>query len=161
MHLYSDEPFELAVGRIVVDDFAHDMPIEDVDKHVATNDQVILVPIVGLDESLEIVGAAEASDDCSAATRHDMGDGAAYGKKRAPALLVILPGEFIFAIDVRLIAAQQPLGTGNLDAAIVDAAVAMIGDANSALSSKFAGVPPRQRGLGNGCDSQKNDEGQN
>lgn len=59
MNLNPNEPFEFALGYVVVDDFAHDMAVEDVDEHIATHDEVILVPIIRLDKGLEIVGVAE------------------------------------------------------------------------------------------------------
>lgn len=80
MNLYSDEPLEFAVGDVVVDDFAHDMAVEDVDEHIATHDEVILVPIIRLDKGLEVVGIAETADDSGSATRRDMGDGASHGQ---------------------------------------------------------------------------------
>ncbi len=59
----------------------------------------------------------------------DVGDLAAHGEEGAAALFVVLAGVFVGAIDVGLVAAEEPFGAGDLDAAVVDAGVAVIGDA--------------------------------
>ncbi len=61
--LDADEAFELAVGGVVVDDLGHDVAVEDVDEDVAADDEVVLVPVVGVDEGFEFVGGAEVGDD--------------------------------------------------------------------------------------------------
>jgi hypothetical protein len=68
-----------------------------------------------------------------------MRDLAAGGKKRTCALLVVLAGVFVLAVDVRLIAAHRPFQIGQLDASIVDAAVAAIGDAVLDFQFEVAG----------------------
>ena len=104
------------------------MAIEDVDEYVAADDEVVLVPIVGVDESFEFVWRAEAGDG-GRAVGVDAGDLSAHGEKSAATFLIVLASVFICAIDVSLIAAEEPFCAGYLDAAVVDASVAVIRDA--------------------------------
>jgi hypothetical protein len=63
----------------------------------------------------------------------------AQGEEGAAALLVVLTGVLVGAVDVSLVAAQEPLGAGDLDAAVVDAGVAVIGDAEFGLELEVYG----------------------
>ena len=53
--LDSDETLEFAIDGIVVDDFRHDVTVEDMDQEVATDDEMVLVPVVRADEGFEFV----------------------------------------------------------------------------------------------------------
>jgi hypothetical protein len=68
-----------------------------------------------------------------------VGDLAAHGEEGAAPLLVVLTGVFAGAVDVGLVAAEEPLGAGNLDAAVVDAGVAVVGDAEFGFELKVSG----------------------
>ena len=89
--------------------------------------KVVLVPVVGVDEGFEFVGGAEVGDD-GGAGGIDVGDLAAHGEEGAAALFVVLAGVFVGAVDVGLVTAEEPLGAGDLDTAVVDAGVAVVGD---------------------------------
>src|SRR5947208_2974052 len=52
VHLHAEETVVAAAVRVVVDDYAHDVAVENVDQGVAARDQVNLVPIVLLNEGL-------------------------------------------------------------------------------------------------------------
>ena len=58
-----------------------------------------------------------------------MGDLAAHGEEGAAPLLVVLACVFVGSVDVCLIAAKEPLGAGDFDATVIDARVAVFGDA--------------------------------
>ena len=59
----------------------------------------------------------------------DVRDLAAHGEEGAAPLLVVLAGVFVGSVDVGLVTAKEPLGSGDFDAAVIDARVAVIGDA--------------------------------
>ncbi len=137
------EACELAVGCVVVDDLGHDVSVEYVDEQVAANDEVVLVTVVGANEGFEVVGGAEVGDD-GGPGGVDAGDLTAQGEEGAATFFVVLAGVFVGTVDVGLVAAEEPLCIGDLDAAVVDAGIAWLEMRKSALSSKFLGVPPRQ-----------------
>jgi hypothetical protein len=137
--LDADEALELAVWGVVVDDLGHDVAVEDVDQQVAADDEVVPVPVVGMDEGLEVVRGAEGGDDGRAFAGGNVGDLAAHGKEGAAALLVVLAGVLVGTVDVGLVAAEEPFGSGNLDAAVVDAGVALVGDAEVDLEFEVFG----------------------
>jgi hypothetical protein len=137
--LDADEAFEFVVGRVLVDDLGHDVAVEDVDEQVAANDELVLVPVVRVDEGFEVVWGAEVGDDGGSFAGGDVSDLTAQGEDGAAALLVVLTGVFAGAVDIGLVAAEEPLGAGDLDAAVVDAGVAVIGDAEFGLELEVYG----------------------
>ena len=68
-----------------------------------------------------------------------MSDLAAHGEEGAAALFVVLAGVFVGAVDVGLVAAEEPLGAGDFDAAVVDAGVAVVGDAEFGFELEVLG----------------------
>jgi hypothetical protein len=54
--LDANETFQFAVGSVVVDDLGHDVAVENVYEQVAADDEVVLVPVVGVDKGFEVVG---------------------------------------------------------------------------------------------------------
>ena len=52
-----------AVRRVVIDGLRHQSSIENVRQHIAARDDVDLIPIVGLDQRLEFVAAAQIGND--------------------------------------------------------------------------------------------------
>ena len=138
MDLDTDETFKSSVGGIVVDDLAHNVVVEDVDQEISADDEVVLIPVVGVDEGFQFVGGAEVGDD-SGAGGVDVGDLAAHGEEGAATFLIVLTGVFVGAVNVGLVAAEKPLGVGDFDAAVVDAGVAVIGDAEFGFELEVLG----------------------
>ncbi len=73
-----------------------------------------------------------------------MADLAAHGEEGAAALFVVLAGVFVRAVDVGLVTAEEPFGAGYLNAAVVDTAVALGGDAELGFEFEVfgRGSPP-------------------
>ena len=59
VHLETDQPSERTIRRIVIDCLSHQVAVQNVSEHIPAGDDVELIPIVGLDQSLEFVAAAQ------------------------------------------------------------------------------------------------------
>jgi len=61
--LNSDETLEFAIDGVVVDDLRHDVTVEDMNQEIAADDEVVLVPVIRVNEGFEFVGGAQIGDD--------------------------------------------------------------------------------------------------
>src|SRR4051794_22733193 len=84
---HSEETVVAAAVRIVVDQDAHNVAVEDVDQGVATRDQVNLVPVVIFDEGFQRSDVAEGPDHLGFLAGRNMRDLAAHGIEGPAALL--------------------------------------------------------------------------
>src|SRR5262245_11219625 len=128
VQLEAEQAAELPVLGVVVDDDARDRAVEDLHDRVAAGDDVDLVPVVDLDQRLELVGALlQVADDDRLAALGYVDRLAAHGEETAAALLINLTSPLVGEVDVGLIALHHPLadlGPGRqLNAAQLDAAV--------------------------------------
>ena len=135
VNLDADEAPKSAVDPVVVDHFAHDVAVQDMNHEIPTHYKVVFVPIVYLNERLEFFGRPKRGDDLRIGSRGDMNHVAAPCENGAATLLIILPGVDVLAVYVRLRTAQYPMAAVDFDAAIVDSTVAEI--ANTILGLKF------------------------
>src|SRR5258706_2808623 len=55
VHLKTDQPAELTILQVLVDDHARDGAIQDLDDGTSARDQVNLIPVGRLDERLQLV----------------------------------------------------------------------------------------------------------
>ena len=55
MHLHAEQSIRAPVGCIIVYHYAHQLPVQDVHQEIAAHNEVELVPIVRLDQRLELV----------------------------------------------------------------------------------------------------------
>src|SRR5215471_7737498 len=125
VHLESDQSAHRAVRRVVVNRGGHQTTVQNVRERIPTGDDVEMIPIVGLDQTLEVVAA-------------QIGDGllftllqerhlAAQGEEAAPALLIKLPRIHVLEIDVGLIAFHHPFANlGKFYAAVLHSAVGRV-----------------------------------
>ena len=63
MHLESDQPLRRAVRRVVINRRGHQTTVQNVRERIPSGDDVQLIPIVDLDQTLEVVAAAQVADD--------------------------------------------------------------------------------------------------
>ena len=123
--LDAEQAFHPPQLRIIVDHLAHHSAVQHVDEDVAARDDVDIVPLVALRERLKFGERAGRPDDLARTARDGVGDLTAHRHERAPALFVQVAGVAIRAVEIELIALHRPRRVGNLDAAVVDAAVAL------------------------------------
>src|ERR1039457_5591521 len=121
--LDADEAGGVAPGGIVVDQHAGDTAVEQLDDGVAAGDEVKIVPILALDQLLQLLAIAHRADERGFFALADIGELAAHGEKPAPALFVDLAGVLLLAIHVGLVALHGELDIGEFDAANLDAAI--------------------------------------
>src|SRR5471032_1616554 len=154
VNLHADKPVEAPVFRVVVYDDAHHVAVEDVREIVAADDDVKFIPAIVIDEGLERLRVAERTDDLGLGGVVNMHHLPAAREKRPDALLIVLAGVAewrlvsLRAIYVRLITGERPLGVRELDAAVIDAAVALRADAILDLQLKIfwrAAAPDDER----------------
>lgn len=104
MDLHANESGCHASGGIFIDDDAHDLAIDQMGEHIATDDQVDLVPLSRMEKSSEGVLLADAADDRGLGVRGETGDLTAKGEEGAAAFLVVLPGPVESSVNVALVA---------------------------------------------------------
>src|SRR4029077_19176883 len=110
MDLEPEEPLQRTRLRVVVDEGAGDVAVQDFGNHVAARDDVRLVPVVHLDDFQQLVGAAlERADDLRASAVRDVDELAPHGEKAAVALLIDLSGESVLGVDVALVPFEDPV----------------------------------------------------
>src|SRR5262245_59391461 len=125
MQLESNQSAHGAVRRVIVNRRSHQTPVQNVSERIPSCNDVEMIPIVDLDQTLEVV-AAQVSDNLLLPllqARHL----AAHCQESAPAFLVKLTRVRVLEIDVGLIAFQYPLADfGEFDAAVLHAAVGRV-----------------------------------
>src|SRR5260370_23803893 len=110
-NLKRDEPFGLGVPGIGIDEDGHDVSVDDVDECVAVGDDLILVPLAGLDEGLEVVGASQRRQEAMRLPCFGFYHLAAPCADSARCFLLIeLAGVGVVVVEVGLIALDVPLG---------------------------------------------------
>jgi hypothetical protein len=102
VHLESDQPSRSAVRRVVINRGGHQTPVQNVRERIPSGDDMQLIPIVDLDQSLEVVAAAKGADGLLF-TLLQKCYLAAQGEESPPALLVKLPRVGVLEIDVGLV----------------------------------------------------------
>src|SRR5262245_64063690 len=91
------------------------------DQVVAARGDRVLVPVLGLDRSLDRVRFADGADDLDLPGSVDDGLLSALGQDTAPLLLVQDPGVALPGLDVRLVPARDPVA--QVLAAVLNAGV--------------------------------------
>ena len=105
MYLHSQRAIEFAVLRVVVDDHAHYVAVENVRHRVAADDQMERVPIVVFNKRDQRIFIANGADDLRFAVGIYPTDIPSLGQEGAALLFVVLAGVFVCTIDISLIAA--------------------------------------------------------
>ena len=102
MHLNAEQPIEAAVLRVIVDHYAHDVTVQNVDQGIPPDDEMALVPVLFLDKGLEFLEIAQRTDDLGLLTAPDVRNLPAQGIEGAASLLVVLPRIPVPAVDVEI-----------------------------------------------------------
>ena len=143
MYLHPQQAIEFAVLRVVVDNHAHYVAVENVRHSIAANDQMERF------QSSFLINAASASLSPTDPTmaichRHLPDKYRRVGPKRCGLLFIVLAGVFVCPIDVGLIAGDGERRVGNFLAAVVDAAIATRSNAIIDFQFKIArrAAPP-------------------
>ena len=63
VNLDADEAPKSAVDPVIIDHFAHDVTVQNMNHQIAAHDEMVAVPIVYLDKHLEFVGGPKRGDD--------------------------------------------------------------------------------------------------
>src|SRR6185436_12251518 len=60
--LEAEQSLQRPVLHVIVDEHSRHMPVQDVDERAAAGDHVELIPVLVLDERLEVIAAVERPD---------------------------------------------------------------------------------------------------
>src|SRR5471030_34588 len=134
VQLDADEALHLAAGLIVVDELAHHMAIDQLDQDIAAGDDVGVVPIIGLDETLQFGAVPDRPHVGRLLAAAGVIELAAKGKETPGPLLIDLAGISLPCVDIELVALHDPPGdVGKFHAAVLDTAVSGVRAGHSVL----------------------------
>src|SRR5262249_52684602 len=119
---------------VVVDQLAHQVAVHNLNDQVAARDDIDVIPVVDLDEVLELRAIAYRPDIRRLLAVRNNVDLTAQRQKPAAALFVNLAGVLLARVDIGLVALHDPLrNVRKLYAAVLYAAVSGVGARDAVL----------------------------
>ena len=109
VELQGHDAARAAHRRVLVGHFAHHPPVDLLDHVISPGDDVVLVPVLLLDDGGQLLRVARLADDLGLVVGADHGFLAAVGQHAAVALPVVGPREGIAGVHVGLVSADDPL----------------------------------------------------
>src|SRR5262245_3454555 len=123
VQLEADQTSHRTSGWIVIYRLCHQLAIDDMGQYVAARDDMDLIPVIDLDQILEIIAGAQTGNDpfitglqhCHLPT---------HGEESAATLLIKLTRKGVLEVYICLVTLEHPLpDVRKFDTAILDAAV--------------------------------------